>query len=110
MTTVIILTCVMFLFLLIIVYINQSNKQNKQIQEEQEHHRENNLLDTTVNLTKLEQQILDKYEQSNIKLPIDIIEDLSSMNLRTDYDIINFIEVQRRYWKLECQKKLFQLK
>jgi hypothetical protein len=110
MTTVIILTCVTFLFLLTLVYIAQSNKQNQQIAEEQEQHRDNNTVDTTVNLTKLEQQILDSYERSNIKLPIDIIEDLSTMNLKTEYDIINYIEVQRRYWKLECQKKLFQTK
>lgn len=55
--------------------------------------------------TITQNKVLDLYEQSNIRLPLDILEDLTTQNLKTEKEIFDFIENQRIQWKLENQKK-----
>lgn len=68
---------------------------------------ENRTLNRSVNLTKLEIEVLNLYDMSNIRIPVDILEDLSNMNLSYEKDMIKFIETQRKYWKLENSKDVF---
>ena len=49
--------------------------------------------------------VLDIYDDANIKLPLDIIEDLDYMNLETAKEAYDYIENQRLHWKLENTKK-----
>lgn len=58
--------------------------------------------------TQSQNRVLDLYEQSNIRLPLDILEDLSTQNLKTEKEIFDFIENQRNQWKLENQKKPYK--
>lgn len=63
----------------------------------------------TINrFTITQNKVLDLYEQSNIRLPLDILEDLSTQNLKTEKEIFDFIENQRIHWKLENQKKPYK--
>nr|2BNK_A Chain A, EARLY PROTEIN GP16.7 [Bacillus phage phi29]2BNK_B Chain B, EARLY PROTEIN GP16.7 [Bacillus phage phi29]2C5R_A Chain A, EARLY PROTEIN P16.7 [Salasvirus phi29]2C5R_B Chain B, EARLY PROTEIN P16.7 [Salasvirus phi29]2C5R_C Chain C, EARLY PROTEIN P16.7 [Salasvirus phi29]2C5R_D Chain D, EARLY PROTEIN P16.7 [Salasvirus phi29]2C5R_E Chain E, EARLY PROTEIN P16.7 [Salasvirus phi29]2C5R_F Chain F, EARLY PROTEIN P16.7 [Salasvirus phi29] len=62
----------------------------------------------TVNLSACEVAVLDLYEQSNIRIPSDIIEDLVNQRLQSEQEVLNYIETQRTYWKLENQKKLYR--
>lgn len=50
---------------------------------------------------------LDVYERAGIKIPLDIIEELSFIDpLKTKEEAINYIENQRANWKLENSKKV----
>jgi hypothetical protein len=69
---------------------------------------ESHQLDTNVSLTKNEVKALDVYEQSGIRIPSDIIEDMSNMRLNSVSEIMDYIEIQRAYWKLENTKKAFR--
>lgn len=51
---------------------------------------------------------LDIYEESMIKLPLDIIEELSYTEFKNVDEVIKFIEMQRVNWKFENQKKLLR--
>jgi hypothetical protein len=73
---------------------------NKQIEMHQ--------IDTNVSLTKNEVKALDIYEQSGIRIPSDIIEDMSAMRLNSVNEMVDYIEIQRSYWKLENTKKAFR--
>lgn len=53
-------------------------------------------------------RVLDIYERSNVRIPKDIIEELSYMNFDNEMDIFNYIENQRHYWKLENSKKPYK--
>lgn len=59
-------------------------------------------------------KVLDLYELSGIKIPLDIIEVLHDNNLIEELqlysfnDIYKFIENQRQYWKLENSKKPYK--
>lgn len=64
--------------------------------------------DTTQQLTKIEVEVLEQYDSTNIRIPIEIIEDLHHMRLTSEKDIVNFIETQRKYWKLENSKPMFR--
>jgi hypothetical protein len=67
-------------------------------------------IDKTYNLTKNAIDVLDIYEQSHIKIPVDIIEELTEKNdwaLSKD-DVFNFIQNRRDYWKLENTKKVYE--
>jgi len=67
----------------------------------------NNLIINDYNLSDDIEYILQLYQQLNIAIPLDIIEELDHQqsNLNTSQDIISFIEGQRYNWKLENQKK-----
>lgn len=67
-------------------------------------------IDHSYNLTSIELKALDEYERSNIKIPIEIIEDLHALHLQSESDIIDYIDNQRLFWKLENSKKLFKRK
>ena len=71
---------------------------------------ENNKIDNTFNMTYLELEVLEIYENSNIRLPVEILEDLHLQKLEDYADIFKFIESQRKYWKLENSKVPFRKK
>ena len=64
--------------------------------------------DRKTNLTITQTQVLDNYEKSNIRIPIEIIEDLEYNRITDKKEIEKFIENQRYYWKLENTKKPFK--
>ena len=51
-------------------------------------------------------KVLQEYERSGIKIPLDIVEELNYNNFDSEDQIKNFIQVQRNNWKLENNKKL----
>jgi len=61
-----------------------------------------------VSLSNIKVKILDIYEESHIQIPVDIVEELSNINLYEEKEIFDYIENQRNYWKLENQKKPFR--
>ena len=68
----------------------------------------NKIIDKSVSLTNIEIKSLDVYDKTNIKIPVDIIEDLHSLNLETEKEILDYIENQRYFWKLENTKKPYR--
>lgn len=60
--------------------------------------------------TKSEINALKIYEKSNIQIPVDILDEMKHQNLKDENEIIDFIENQRYYWKLENTKKPFKRK
>lgn len=54
------------------------------------------------------EKVLNTYDQSGIRLPLDIIEELDYLNLTSEVEITEYIESQRIHWKYECMKKLFK--
>lgn len=71
-------------------------------------HIDDRTLDRSTSLTKIQIEVLDIYQDSNIRIPADIIEDLSFSRIYDYQDIIAYIENQRNYWKLENSKKPFK--
>lgn len=67
-------------------------------------------IDKSVSLSKAVTRTLDIYDQSHIRIPVDIIEDLSYIDFENEQEIFAFIEIQRNYWKLENSKKVFRRK
>lgn len=65
-------------------------------------------IDKNVQLSNAEITILNIYEQSHIRIPADIIEELSFMKLTTEKEILDYIENQRNYWKLENTKRAYK--
>lgn len=124
-----ILIVVALAFLLIVYTISIISKTRKRSSEEQEEHirlleeeiklktaelieLNNEVYNKTINriesLTNVEISVLDIYEKSNIKIPIDIIEELSRMKLSSRKEIFDYIENQRYLWKLENTKKPYK--
>lgn len=56
---------------------------------------------TVTNLTVEQEEAIDKYESMGIRLPIDIIEELSYSNNVTYHSAMAFIEMQRKVWKAQ---------
>jgi hypothetical protein len=83
------------------------NDKKKHLSELEEELKNNRAMQPT-KLSKEENEILDIYENAGIRIPVDILEDLQNMKLTNTKDIFNFIEIQRRYWKLENMKKPFR--
>jgi hypothetical protein len=71
-------------------------------------HVEDRTLDRSTSLTKVQIEVLDIYQESNIRIPVDIIEDLAYSRIYDYQEIIAYIENQRNYWKLENTKKPFK--
>ena len=66
----------------------------------------NNALSTkTNNLPYVLDQVLQKYFDLNIRIPLDIIEEAARLTWTDESEVIAYIEQQRNHWKLECQKK-----
>lgn len=56
---------------------------------------------TVTNLTVEQEEALDLYSSFGIRLPIDIIEELSYSNNVTFHSAVDFIEMQRKVWKTQ---------
>lgn len=121
----IVLLIIPLLFFIVVVVTLLAPKRNhlaQEIMESQERlaeltyliqQKENELNELSSNksinrFTITQNKVLDLYEQSNIRLPLDILEDLSTQNLKTEKEIFDFIENQRNHWKLENQKKPYK--
>ena len=68
----------------------------------------NRSIDPSVNLSKVKNDVLNIYDQSGIKIPLDIVEELSFNNIDDRKQIFDFIENQRQYWILENRKKPYR--
>lgn len=120
----IILLIIPLLFFIVVVTLlaPRRNRLSHEIMESQERlaeltyliqQKENELNELSSNkpinrFTQSQNRVLDLYEQSNIRLPLDILEDLVTQNLKTEKEIFDFIENQRLHWKLENQKKPYK--
>ena len=65
----------------------------------------NALSDKTNNLPMVLDQVLQRYFDLNIRIPLDIIEEAARLTWTDETEVIAYIEQQRNHWKLECQKK-----
>ena len=65
----------------------------------------NALSDKTNNLPHVLDQVLQRYFDLNIRIPLDIIEEAARLTWNDEAEVIAYIEQQRNHWKLECQKK-----
>lgn len=84
-------------------------KSHPTIEEiEEDTHRVMNQPSQNTTMSPLVDSALDIYEQSMIKLPLDIIEELSFLEFQNVDEVIKYIEMQRVNWKFENQKKLLR--
>ena len=110
-------------FIIVVLYLTpKRNHLTQEIMESQEtlaeltyliQQKENELNELPNNnsinhFTQTQNKVLNLYDNSNIRLPYDILEDLSTQNLKTEKETFEFIENQRNYWKLENQKKPYK--
>ena len=65
----------------------------------------NALSDKSNNLPMVLDQVLQRYFDLNIRIPLDIIEEAARLTFTDESEVIAYIEQQRNHWKLECQKK-----
>ena len=65
----------------------------------------NAISDKTNNLPYVLDQVLQRYFDLNIRIPLDIIEEAARLTWTDETEVIAYIEQQRNHWKLECQKK-----
>ena len=65
----------------------------------------NALSDKSNNLPMVLDQVLQRYFDLNIRIPLDIIEEAARLTWTDESEVIAYIEQQRNHWKLECQKK-----
>lgn len=88
-------------FIIVFIY-DKFNPPDEEIEEE---HHEPIIRDRITNLTNTQNEVLDIYRMSNIKIPVEIIEDLDYYNITDKKEVFEFIESQRYSWKLENGKK-----
>lgn len=119
---ILLITPLLFFIVVVTLLAPKRNHLSHEIMESQEtlaeltyliQQKENELNELSSNkpinrFTITQNKVLDLYEQSNIRLPLDILEDLSTQNLETEKEIFDFIENQRNHWKLENQKKPYK--
>ena len=113
----------LLLFIIVVLYLTpKRNHLSQEIMESQEtlaeltyliQQKENELNELPNNnsinhFTQTQNKVLNLYDNSNIRLPYDILEDLSTQNLKSEKETFEFIENQRNYWKLENQKKPYK--
>ena len=65
----------------------------------------NALSEKSNNLPLVLDQVLQRYFDLNIRIPLDIIEEAARLTWTDESEVIAYIEQQRNHWKLECQKK-----
>ena len=65
----------------------------------------NAISDKTNNLPYVLDNVLQRYFDLNIRIPLDIIEEAARLTWTDESEVIAYIEQQRNHWKLECQKK-----
>ena len=110
-------------FIIVVLYLTpKRNRLSQEIMESQEtlaeltyliQQKENELNELPDNnsinhFTQTQNKVLDIYEHSNIRIPLDILEDLSTLSFQSEKETFEFIENQRNYWKLENQKKPYK--
>lgn len=122
MIVLLIIPLLFFIVVVVTLLAPKRNRLSQQIRESEERltelsyliqQKENELNELPNNksinrFTITQNKVLDLYEQSNIRLPLDILEDLATQNLKTEKEIFDFIENQRIHWKLENQKKPYK--
>lgn len=69
---------------------------------------QNSSLDRGTGLTQTQIKVLDKYERSNIRIPVDILEELPYIVNLDEKDTLEYIEHLRNHWKLENSKKVYK--
>lgn len=69
---------------------------------------ERKTVDRQVGLTNATIKVLDIYQDSGIRIPADILEELSYMRFIEEKDIFDYIENQRHFWTLENRKKPYR--
>ncbi len=65
----------------------------------------NAISEQTNNLPYVLDNVLQRYFDLNIRIPLDIIEEAARLTWADESEVIAYIEQQRNHWKLECQKK-----
>lgn len=70
---------------------------------------EYNTINNDYKLNNTTMEVLDMYEYSLIRVPVEIIEELSHLKLGDKDQIVNYIENQRGIWKLENSKRLMRM-
>ncbi len=65
----------------------------------------NAISEKSANLPLVLDQVLQRYFDLNIRIPLDIIEEAARLTWTDESEVIAYIEQQRNHWKLECQKK-----
>ena len=65
----------------------------------------NAISEKSANLPLVLDQVLQRYFDLNIRIPLDIIEEAARLTWTDEAEVIAYIEQQRNHWKLECQKK-----
>ena|SRR6185312_4179348 len=70
----------------------------------------NNHMNKDMRLTPMMMEVLDIYDDHAIKLPIDILEEVSRLYADDKTTLLEMVEVRRQHWKAECQKKLIKQK
>lgn len=65
-------------------------------------------VDNVVKLPAMVNHVLNIYDQSNIKIPADILEDITTITFESDKEVFDYIENQRYFWKLENTKKPYK--
>lgn len=86
-------------------YIERYDKENA---KQSPYH--STYINPSTNMLQVQEDVLNMYEKSNIRIPSDIIEDLIHMNITDENEIFAYIENQRNYWKLENSKKPYKVK
>lgn len=69
---------------------------------------QNKTIDRKSNLSNVVNEVLNIYEESNIRIPLDIIEELQYMDLTNEKQVYEYIENQRNFWTLENRKKTYR--
>lgn len=88
--------------------LQQLIRQKQQILTEINEQINNRTIDNNIQLSHVESSVLDLYDESNIRIPVDIIEDLHHKKLSTEKEVMEYVENQRNFWKLENTKKLYK--
>lgn len=88
--------------------LQQLIRQKQQTLAEINEQIDNRSIVNNIQLSRVESAVLDLYDESNIRIPVDIIEDLHHKKLSTEKEVMEYVENQRNFWKLENTKKLYK--
>lgn len=84
--------------------------QKQAVTKEKVRLQEANKVSKSTTLPQALDMALDEYDRAGIRIPLDIIEDLSGENFTDKEEAIKLIEMHRTNWKFENQKKLTRRK
>lgn len=123
------LAVVLLFFLLAIIIISMFNSSNNNKIKEQveelraietimiakrseleslEQQLQNKAINRESNLSNVVSKVLDIYEESSIRIPLDIIEELQFIQLSDEKQVFDYIENQRNIWVFENRKKPYR--